>query len=66
LLVWDGLLWDLRGQSAKLIDCLMDLALRLSALPCVQLNGAAGQATSGSTRNRDDHFQIAIDRFHGR
>jgi hypothetical protein len=60
------LVWDLRGQTAKLIDRLMDLAVRLSALRPVQLHRQARQPPVGPPRNRCYYFQIATQFHHGR
>jgi hypothetical protein len=61
-----GLVWDLRGQTAKLIDCSMDLAVRLSALRQVQFQRGARQTPVGAPRNRCHHFQITTQFHHGR
>jgi hypothetical protein len=58
--------WDLRGQTAKLIDCSMDLAMRLRALWRIQFHRGARQTTVGAPRNRCHHFQIATQFHHGR
>jgi hypothetical protein len=60
------LVWDLRGQSAQLIDRLMDLAVRLGALLCVQLHRRARQTAIGPPCNRYDDFQIATQFHHRR
>jgi hypothetical protein len=60
------LVWDLRGQTAKLIDCPMDLADRLSALRRIQFHRGAGQTPVGPPRNRHHHFQITIEFHHRR
>jgi hypothetical protein len=60
------LVWDLRGQTAKLIDCPMDLAMRLSALRRIQFHRGAGQTPVGPPRNRCHHVQIASQLLHGR
>jgi len=66
LLVRVGLAWDLRGQTAELIDCSMDFAVRLSALRLIQFHRDPGQAPVGPPRNRYDDFQIAAQFHHGR
>jgi len=60
------LVWDLRGQTAKLIDCSMDLAVRLSALRRIQFHRGARQTSIGAPRNRRHHFQITTQFHHGR
>jgi hypothetical protein len=60
------LVWDLRGQAAKLIDCSMDLAMRLSALRRIQFQRGTRQTPVGAPRNRCHHFQITIQFHHGR
>ncbi|HUX45773.1 MAG TPA: hypothetical protein VMV57_13575 [Terracidiphilus sp.] len=60
------MVWDLCGQAAKIIDRLLDLAVRLGTLLCVQLHRGAGQATVGPPRNRYYYFQITIQLHHGR
>jgi hypothetical protein len=60
------LVWDLRGQTAKLIDCSMDLAMRLSALRRIQFQRGTRQTPVGAPRNRCHHFQITIQFHHGR
>jgi hypothetical protein len=57
---------DLRGQAAKIIDRLLDLAVRLGTLLCVQLHRGAGEAPIGAPRNRYHYFQITIQFHHGR
>ena len=59
-------MWDLRSQPAQLIDRLMDLAVRLGALRCVQFHRGARQTAIGPPRNRYDNFQIAAQFHHGR
>jgi hypothetical protein len=60
------LVWDLRGQTAELIDCPMDLAVRLSALRRIQFHRGARQTTVGAPRNRCHHVQITTQFHHGR
>jgi len=60
------LVWDLCGQAAKLIDCSMDLAMRLSALRRIQFQRGTRQTPVGAPRNRCHHFQITIQFHHGR
>jgi hypothetical protein len=60
------LVWDLHGQSGQLIDRLMDLAVRLGALRCVQFHRRARQTAIGPPCNRYDHFQIATQFLHRR
>jgi len=60
------LVWDLRGQTAKLIDCSLDLAMRLSALRRIQFHRGARQTPVGAPRNRCHHVQITIQFHHGR
>ena len=59
-------MWDLCGQTAKIIDRLLDLAVRLGTLLYVQLHRRAGQATVSPPRNRYDYFQITVELHHGR
>ena len=59
-------MWDLHGQSGQLIDRLMDLAVRLGALRCVQFHRRARQTAIGPPCNRYDDFQIATQFLHRR
>jgi len=59
-------MWDLCRQTAKLIERLMDLAVRRSALRHVQLHRQARQTAVGPPRNRRHHFQITIQLRHRR
>ena len=59
-------MWDLCGQTAKLIDCPLDLVVRLSALRLVQFHRRAGETPTGPPSNRHHDIQIAIDFHHGR
>jgi hypothetical protein len=60
------LVWDLCGQTAKLIDRPLDLAVRLSALRLVQVHRRAGETPVGAPRSRHHDIQIAIEFHHGR
>jgi len=60
------LVWDLPRQTAELIDCSMDLAMRLSALRRIQFHRDARQTPVGAPRNRYYYFQIATQFHHGR
>jgi hypothetical protein len=60
------LVWDLSGQTAKLIDCSLDLAMRLSALRRIQFHRGGRQTPVGASRNRCHHVQITIQFHHGR
>jgi hypothetical protein len=60
------LLWDLGGQTAKIIDRLLDLAVRLDALRLVQLHRRAAETPVGAPRNRYHYFQITVEFHHGR
>ena len=57
---------DLRGQTAKLIDCSMDLAVRRSALRHIQFHRDAGQTPVGTPCNRHHDFKIPIEFRHRR
>ncbi len=59
-------MWDLCGQTAKLIQHPMDLAVRLSALRHIQFHRDAGQMAVGPPRNRNDYLQITIEFRHRR
>ena len=59
-------MWDLCGQTAKLIDRPLDLVVRLSALRLVQFHRRAGETPVGPPSNRHHDIQIAIDFHHGR
>ena len=59
-------MWDLCGQTAKIIDRSLDLAVHFSALRLIQLHRRAGQATVGPPRYRYHYFQITIQFHHGR
>ena len=59
-------MWDLCGQTAKLIDRPLDLVVRLSALRLVQFHRRAGETPTGPPSNRHHDIQIAIDFHHGR
>jgi len=59
-------MWDLRCQTAKLIERLMDPAVRLSALRHVQFHRQARQTAVSPPRNRRHYFQITIEFHHGR
>ena len=61
--MWDGLVRDLCGQTAKIIDRLLDLAVRLGALQLVQLHRRATETPIGAPRNRYHYCQITIQ-FH--
>jgi hypothetical protein len=58
--------WDLCCQTAKLVERLIDLAVRLSALRQVQFNRRARQTAVGPPRNRCHYFQITIELRHRR
>jgi hypothetical protein len=58
--------WDLGGQTAKIIDHLLDLAVRLGALRMVQFHRRAAQTSIGPPRNRYHHFQITVQFNHDR
>jgi hypothetical protein len=60
------LVWDLRGQTAKLIDRPLDLAVRLSALRHIKFHRGARHPPVGAPRNRYHYFQIATQFHHGR
>jgi hypothetical protein len=60
------LVWDLCRQTAKLVERLMDLAVRLNTLRQVQLYRRARQTAVGAPRNRYHYFQIATQFHHGR
>jgi hypothetical protein len=57
---------DLRGQTAKLIQHPMDLAVRLSALRRIQFHRDAGQTPVGTPCNRHHDFKIPIEFRHRR
>ena len=59
-------MWDLRCQTAKLIERLMDPAVRLSALRHVQFHRQARQTAVSPPRNRRHYFQITIELRHRR
>ena len=59
-------MWDLCGQTAKIIDRSLDLAMHFSALRLVQLHRRAGQATVGPPRYRHYDIQITVELHHGR
>ena len=59
-------MWDLCCQTAKLVERLMDLAVRLGALRHVQLHRQARQTAVGPPRNRCHYFQITIQFRHRR
>jgi hypothetical protein len=64
-LLW---VWDLRCQTAQLIERPMDLAVYLHALRSVQLQRGAHQTAIGSPRHRDHYLQSPVqflDRRHG-
>jgi len=60
------LVWDLCGQTAKLIDRPLDLVVRLSALRLVQFQRRAGETPTGPPSNRHHDIQIATQFHHGR
>jgi hypothetical protein len=59
-------MWDLCCQTAKLVERLMDLAVRLSALRQVQFHRQARQTAVGPPRNRCHYFQITMEFRHRR
>jgi hypothetical protein len=59
-------MWDLRGQTAKLTERLMDPVVRLSALRLVQFHRDARQTAIGPPRNRHHDLQIPIEFHHRR
>ena len=60
------MVWDLGGQTAKIIDRPLDLVVHPGALRLVQFHRRAGETPVGSPRNRYNHFQITIQFHHGR
>ena len=59
-------MWDLCGQTAKLIDRPLDLVVRLSALRHIQFHRGARQTPAGAPRNRYHYFQITTQFHQGR
>ena len=64
--MWDGLVWDLCGQAAKIIDRPLDLAVHFNALRLVQFHRRAAETPIGPPRNRYHYCQITIQFHHGR
>jgi hypothetical protein len=58
--------WDLRCQTAQLIDSSLDLAVHLRALRSVQFQRGAHQTAIGPPHRRHHNLQIPTQFFHPR